>query len=153
LEKITVGQVFLTNLIHEYDQKLDQVVGNFVSEELRPYFSQLFEFLAADDLGHSIEDPATMTPIISDFNEQVAVRIKAINSAVIQDFSDHRTAIFVVNVIFTQLLTAYQQFLEIHDQLIGKCAQPDDAPLPLSPSEVEQTLRHFHPTFAPARRK
>lgn len=123
-------------------------MNSFVLEELRPYFSLLFEHLTRHELGHTTDDPTTMELIVSDFNENITDRVKTINSSLLQDFSDHRTAVFVVNVIFSQLLTAYQQFLDFHDQLIGKDRLDDGStiPIPMSISEVEQRLCRFHPT-------
>lgn len=133
-----VQPVYLSELIQTYEDRLNMVVSGFVTDELKPYFAQLFEFLEQHELGHPLELPST---VIEDFNENAAIRLKAIHGSIIQLFSSYRTAIYVVSVMYSQLLTAYGQFVEVHDELVGKQTLTSDAPTPMAMAEVEQIIR------------
>lgn len=134
--------------MHEYDGKLNRAVDCFVGEEVRPRFSELFDFIAAHEPGSEAESPVeALDPIISKFNETAVAQSAAINTSIMQAFSDYQTAVFVVNVLFTQLLTAYQRFLDIHDAHVGKNHQEPEHELPMSVASLEQILRRAHPNF------
>lgn len=140
-----VHPVYLSELIQSYEDKLNLVVNGFVTEELKPYFAQLFELLEQHELGHPLELPIK---VIEDFNTNVAIRLKAIHVTIIQLFSSYRTAIYVVTVMYSQLLTAYSQFVEIHDELVGKQTQTPDLPQPMAVAEVEQIIRQYQNSAA-----
>lgn len=141
------GKDLLTESIHSYDTKLNHLVSMFALEEIRPYFQLLFEFLAQQELGRQvIDNPTDLISIITDFNGHVVERIRTLAVSVMQTFSDQRTALFAVNVIFSQLTTAYQAFLEFHDDLFGKRAASRDQPLPMTTYALEQILHQYNPS-------
>lgn len=133
-------KILLSDLIHFYDTKLSDLVDLFATEELKPYFTLLFEFIDNKELGTADEDSSKMTMIIEDFNDHVQERIKALSSSLLQLFSNNRTTLFVANIIFTQLLTAYKRFLDTFDELEGKMPQRTDLPLPMALHSLEQFI-------------
>ena len=133
-----VQPAFLTDLIQNYEEHLNTFVDRFVNDELRPFFPLLFEFLDSYQLGHSIPVPVD---IICEFNKNAADTLRAISGSILQLFSSFRTSMFVLDAMYAQLLTAYGQFIELHDGQVGKKAAEENCPTPMTLSELEQIVR------------
>lgn len=104
---------------------------------LIPFFSSFFSLLILEELDRNALD----------FNTNVTSRIRAINSSVIQSFSNLQTALYVTEVIYVQLATAYNHFLDLHDKYWGKDKIGQDYTQPMSIEELWQILGNYQPKF------
>lgn len=145
----------LTEMIHEYTEKLAHLVDSFAEEELKPYFSELFELLQRSELGALAEGEETATSarqVAVSLNSSLGERIPMIADSLIKTFSDPRTAVLAINVMFSQLQTAYHKFLAIHhaavvgDTLASEASGgggTESSPIP--PAALEALLRQSCP--------
>lgn len=138
----------LTDLIHEYVGKLNSLVDNFAEEELKPYFVEIFDFLEKQELGALSEEMtnAAIPGVVAAFNAGFAGRIPTITASLVKSFSDPRTAIFVINVMSSQLQTAYRKFLDIYAGALGD-RPTDQQELPMTITAVEALLKEHSPSI------
>ncbi|KAJ3029343.1 hypothetical protein HK097_005818, partial [Rhizophlyctis rosea] len=104
-----------------FDDMLETHIGQYVEEELRPFFLELMSFVTKADGEADLSgwDAERFEKLATHFSTTHKQAITTINTSIMQSFPNFQNGARILQAAFTQLLLYYKRFLNVWDRRFG----------------------------------
>ncbi|KAI9143306.1 Sac2 family-domain-containing protein [Paraphysoderma sedebokerense] len=111
----------------DWDKLLNERIGDYVEEELSPYFGNLMTLIQIHHFNSNNQffvSPEKLDRVASEFNQTYRNHITTINSSVTQNFTNFENGTIILQSVLSELVVYYSRFMEIVETKFRKQGGP-----------------------------
>ncbi|KAJ1887737.1 Vacuolar protein sorting-associated protein 52 [Kickxella alabastrina] len=135
--------------VSSWKREFGSTVLAFAESELEKHFGYLKLFVVEaeqqSDIGQVSADG--LGRVVAVFNGEWRAQIAAINSSIIQSFSNFRTGTEILHAVLGQLIIYYTRFHSLYDKLLARRAGSSGMPQPVGVQNVMVEIKKYRNNF------